>query len=555
MKTMKNISVARVVGRVFIGGLLSTGVVMAQTSGRGPESTFPTDAMSPTRVNPSVPTVDQLTADQLTDRWEEEFRRRRDSRPVVRIGQDYWLREGETVRDVTVIFGSARIDGRVNGTLVVLFGPATLSPTAVVDGALVVLGGTATAAAGAIVRDDVIMVGSTLDLPENFIFGGQHFVFGSRALGARMEAFLPWVTGGLLLGRPIAHSVGWVWSVVGIFFILYLMLNLIAHEPVRTSAEVLSTRPFGSFMVGLLVLVLAGSVSALMLVSVIGIAVIPFAMAALVVAGFLGRVTVMRWLGTTVVASDDPDSRVQALRSLVTGFALLTLVYMVPFLGLLTWALLGVIGLGAVVLAFLAAWRRERPRPEPTRQPATVVAAAAAAAPTPTPTPAATLAYDPPPPTPGADAWTAEPASAAAAGGGGGAPDLTRFPRAQFLDRAGALAIDVLLVAIAYQVLSGPFRWRGDDVMLPLLLIYFIGFWAWKGTTMGGIVTNLRVVKTTGAPVEFVDALIRGLMGVLSFAAAGVGVLWILRDPEGQAWHDKAAGTFVVKVPKSMPIP
>ena len=110
-------------------------------------------------------------------------------------------------------------------------------------------------------------------------------------------------------------------------------------------------------------------------------------------------------------------------------------------------------------------------------------------------------------------------------------------------------------MAIAYQVLSGPFRWRGDDVMLPLLLIYFIGFWAWKGTTMGGIVTNLRVVKTTGAPVEFVDALIRGLMGVLSFAAAGVGVLWILRDPEGQAWHDKAAGTFVVKVPKSMPIP
>ena len=39
----------------------------------------------------------------------------------------------------------------------------------------------------------------------------------------------------------------------------------------------------------------------------------------------------------------------------------------------------------------------------------------------------------------------------------------------------------------------------------------------------------------------------RALAGVLSFAALGIGVLWILRDPEGQAWHDKAVGTYVIK--------
>ncbi len=34
----------------------------------------------------------------------------------------------------------------------------------------------------------------------------------------------------------------------------------------------------------------------------------------------------------------------------------------------------------------------------------------------------------------------------------------------------------------------------------------------------------------------------------------GSGGLWILRDPEQQAWHDRIAGTYVVKVPREWPI-
>lgn len=48
--------------------------------------------------------------------------------------------------------------------------------------------------------------------------------------------------------------------------------------------------------------------------------------------------------------------------------------------------------------------------------------------------------------------------------------------------------------------------------------------------------------------------VVRGLSGVLSMAAVGLGGLWILRDPEQQAWHDRIAGTYVVKVPRDWPI-
>jgi uncharacterized RDD family membrane protein YckC len=34
----------------------------------------------------------------------------------------------------------------------------------------------------------------------------------------------------------------------------------------------------------------------------------------------------------------------------------------------------------------------------------------------------------------------------------------------------------------------------------------------------------------------------------------GLGCLWILKDPERQAWHDKIAGTYVVKVPRNWPL-
>jgi uncharacterized RDD family membrane protein YckC len=62
------------------------------------------------------------------------------------------------------------------------------------------------------------------------------------------------------------------------------------------------------------------------------------------------------------------------------------------------------------------------------------------------------------------------------------------------------------------------------------------------------------MVRADGKRLEFVDAVVRGLGGVLSVASLGIGFLWILRDPQHQAWHDKIAGTIVVKVPKGTPL-
>ena len=88
--------------------------------------------------------------------------------------------------------------------------------------------------------------------------------------------------------------------------------------------------------------------------------------------------------------------------------------------------------------------------------------------------------------------------------------DLASLPRASFRVRLAAAVLDLILVLIALQLLD-IFRHDRDSAIFLLLLIYHIGFWTRKGTTVGGIICQLRVVRVDGAPLRFVDALVRGL--------------------------------------------
>jgi uncharacterized RDD family membrane protein YckC len=64
------------------------------------------------------------------------------------------------------------------------------------------------------------------------------------------------------------------------------------------------------------------------------------------------------------------------------------------------------------------------------------------------------------------------------------------------------------------------------------------------------MIAQVRIVRTDGAPLSFADALVRGLASVFSAVVVLIGFLWMLRDPDRQTWHDKIAGTYVVKVPR-----
>jgi uncharacterized RDD family membrane protein YckC len=234
---------------------------------------------------------------------------------------------------------------------------------------------------------------------------------------------------------------------------------------------------------------------------------------------------------------------------------------MIPLLGIITWGIASVMGLGSAALTFMAAYRREAPIRTPATVPPAPMQPPSMPPPSMTPPPAPSAAFDgsaanvpftPPP---------MQPTFATSAGAGGYAAYapaayatsglLVAQPRALFRDRLAAFIIDIIAVGMVATFLSAIFDSDGPWPFFPLLLVYFIAFWTWKQTTFGGVVCQIRLVRTDGMPLSLADALVRGLAGIFSLVVVGLGALWILRDPESQAWHDKIAGTYVVKVPRT----
>jgi uncharacterized RDD family membrane protein YckC len=475
----------------------------------------------------------------------EPTRRPYSFRQVLRIGQDYTLAQEDSTREVTVIFGDAHIAGHVRHNVLVVLGRAQVESSARIEGALVVIGGQAVAAPGAWVGSDIVVVGGDLDAPPDFAPGGDHVVIGTAIIGGRLDQLVPWLTRGLLWGRPIVPGLPWIWGVVVTFLLVYLAIGLVFNAPVSASATTLATRPLTSFLVGLLVMLLIGPVCVLLAVSVIGIAVIPFVVGAVLIGGIIGRVAAARWIGMRVVPEESSESRLQFVRSFLIGSAAITLVYMVPVLGFLAWTMLGLLGLGGVTLAFMAGYRRENPLPPRRRRAPEAAPLATATEPAP---------VDP--------ALSNSPIAAGAPSDWDGAvppaapgptlTDLLAYPHAGFLERAAAFALDAILVLIVRQMLV--LNDNDGAVFFLMLLAYHVGFWTWKGTTVGGIICQLRLVRADGARLRFVDSLVRGLSAIFSLAVLAIGALWILRDPERQAWHDKIAGTYVVRVPRNFPL-
>jgi uncharacterized RDD family membrane protein YckC len=142
----------------------------------------------------------------------------------------------------------------------------------------------------------------------------------------------------------------------------------------------------------------------------------------------------------------------------------------------------------------------------------------------------------------------APPQSQSVAAPTAGLPDALAYPRAGFWERMGAGFLDIVLVSILGSLVGGP------PLGFLVALAYFAGMWAWKGTTIGGIVLKLQVVRLDNQPVTFAVALVRGLAAAFSIVVLFLGFIWIAFDQDKQGWHDKIAGTVVVRLPRGTPL-
>jgi uncharacterized RDD family membrane protein YckC len=457
----------------------------------------------------------------------------RRSNDAVMVGNDFVLKEGEVANDVVVISGNATINGRVSGDLVVVGGSAKVLGK--VDGELVVILGSASLEPAAEIGSDVTVVGGTLTREPGSKIGGTPHVVSRLGILPRFEALQKYTVNGPMMGRLIAPQVGWVWGVVGVFVLIYLMIALLFPGPIRACIDTLEKRPVGSFFMGILLFVLFAPLTFLLVVSVVGIAVIPFLFCAMIIAFLFGKVSVYSFAGTQLGKQFNLSALQLPLVALLIGAVIFFLLYLIPVLGFLIWGAVIPFGMGAAALAAFGGLRREG-NGKSAGNAASVgstgnvgsfrsagsVAGAVAATPS--------VPASDPPVMPGAVS----------------AAEFISLPRAGFWLRTLATALDVLLFVFVV-ILAGP-------KALLLWLIYHVAMWAWKGTTVGGIVLGIKLVRVDGRPVDVGVALVRAAGAIFSALVLGLGFFWAGWDRGKQSWHDKIAGTVMMKMPKGMPL-
>jgi uncharacterized RDD family membrane protein YckC len=76
---------------------------------------------------------------------------------------------------------------------------------------------------------------------------------------------------------------------------------------------------------------------------------------------------------------------------------------------------------------------------------------------------------------------------------------------------------------------------------------YFLFFWSLSGQTLGKLLTGSRVVDRRGRALGFGRAALRLVATLVAALPLGAGFIGLWTDPEGRGWHDRIAGTKVIR--------
>jgi uncharacterized RDD family membrane protein YckC len=425
--------------------------------------------------------------------------------------------EGEVTDAVVTIFGDAHVTGPVHGGVVSLFGNVYIDSP--VQEAAVSVFGDMELGPNAKVEGDIAVVGGKLTRDPGAVVQGQSEVMLGGFEG--LHGVRTWIEKCLFYARLLAfeQDLGWAWGIAFGFLLFYVVISLLFDRGVTRCVETLETQPGQSTVASILAVLCTPVALLLMIVSVIGIVVVPFAIMALMVAALFGKAVMLAALGRRVTrfTGIGPFSHI-AFATFVGGLIAMAL-YVIPVIGLIAYKLLGILGFGVVLYTILLSMRqRSANRVAAASAPAGAVAGAAPV-----------IEGTPVDPATPSTAAHAEIAAMAA-------------PRAGFWIRMAALFIDIVLISVIVSVLNTP-----DSFWIVALAGYGALMWKIKGTTIGGIVCGLKVVRRDGGELNWDTAIVRALGCFLSMVVCGLGFLWIVFDEDRQGWHDKIAGTLVVR--------
>ena len=254
---------------------------------------------------------------------------------VVALGRDLVV-EGEALSDVVAVDGTVSIPGRVGSDVIVLGGDVRLLSGGRVDGDVFVLGGDVTNAGGATI------VGRTVAYPS--VSRAWLTLLEGPSLGLSS-------TSPLVVGAKLALLCGWL--------VLLLLLFATAGREVLATSESVVADPFRNFLVGLtavLSLVLTALFLTSLAASVLGVPLLFLAVFVGLLLKLWGMVAVFHALGEWV-SRRLLRGKLLPLSAATVGLLLLGAAKLLPWIGVWTWTVATLIGVGAALSTKLG--RRE----------------------------------------------------------------------------------------------------------------------------------------------------------------------------------------------------
>jgi hypothetical protein len=241
------------------------------------------------------------------------------------MGSDVVVREGESVRDVAATGGDVVVRGTVLGDVAVMGGDVRVARTGHVHG-------------------DVSVAGGEIDVDDGGRVDGARSAIGSSDA---TRAVLGWAAG----GRNERHRAGFFSNLMGslaqgaAFFVLALLLSVFAKDRINLVTEEIRKRPVESLGRGLVGVLAVPVVTVLLVITVIGILVVPFLWIAALLATFAGMVSIALLVGEHLPIAEAKKTQIVCL---AIGAAVFTALDVVPF-GSMALGGAGLVAFGAVL--------------------------------------------------------------------------------------------------------------------------------------------------------------------------------------------------------------
>ena len=241
---------------------------------------------------------------------------------LVRVGDNVVVPEGADIKSAVSIGGSVTVLGHVSEDVVSVGGSVFVKETGSVDGSVVSAGGKVIKETGAVIKGDVVEV-------------------GMAGVGPAVGFF---TKGGMFKGMLLLSFL----SFLGFLVLVVILVSLFTPQLGRISGF-MEGNLTKNLLYGILIAILFFPILLLLIVSIVGIVLIPVWAIVFASAAISGYIAAGHLIGKKALIAARITGQSMLVETLL-GVVLLSIVSLVPFLGGLIKCLAAAIGLGGVYL-------------------------------------------------------------------------------------------------------------------------------------------------------------------------------------------------------------